>query len=59
MKKVIAAVTMGKDVSSLFPTAVNCTQTDGQPGTEEAASLCLRSCAKSHQTWPSWLPTAV
>ena len=28
MKKVIAAMTVGKDVSSLFPAVVNCVQTD-------------------------------
>lgn len=28
VKKVIAAMTVGKDVSSLFPDVVNCMQTD-------------------------------
>uniref|UniRef100_A0AAY4CAY4 AP complex subunit beta n=1 Tax=Denticeps clupeoides TaxID=299321 RepID=A0AAY4CAY4_9TELE len=47
VKKVIAAMTVGKDVSSLFPDVVNCMQTDNLE-LKKLVYLYLMNYAKSH-----------
>jgi len=54
VKKVIAAMTIGKDVSMLFTDVVNCMQTDNVE-MKKLVYLYLINYAKTSLIWPSSL----
>ena len=56
VKKVIAAMTVGKDASSLFPDVVNYMQMNNL---ELKKLVYLHLMPRVSQTWPSWLSAAL
>ena len=61
IRKVIAAMTVGKDVSALFADVVNCIQTENLELKNWLVVLCMSSAKMLERrslwsTWPSRLP---